>query len=155
MEAISALSFVNQSEEWVSNGVSMWSCNCQRPLLPKRAARCFACERIMKEDVSAELIPTPPFVSITLASAAMRHWGTDRRTIDGEEERRKEGSLHFLSPFSKWKLQHPTLAVISTCGCLPHCLFVVKGESENSLGRPLSQHLLLEIVWYVMMLLIK
>ena len=56
------------------------------------AAQRFACERILKEDVSAELIPKPSFVSVTLASAAMRDRGTDMRTIDEEEERMKEES---------------------------------------------------------------
>lgn len=70
----------------------MCGCNCQRPLLPDAQPARFACERILKEDVSAELIPKPPFVSITLASAATRHRGTDMLTIDEEEGMRKEGS---------------------------------------------------------------
>lgn len=57
----------------------------------QRAARRFACERILKEDVSAELIPKPPFVSVTLASAATRRRGTDMRTIDEEEEDEEGG----------------------------------------------------------------
>lgn len=62
----------------------------------QRAARRFACERVLKEDVSAELKPEAPFVSITLASAAARHRGTDTQTIDDEEEKRKEGSGLFF-----------------------------------------------------------
>lgn len=119
MEAISALSFVNQSEESVSNGGSMWACNCQRPLLPD----VFACERILKEEVSAELIPKPPFVSVTLASAAMRHWGADNQTINEEEEEegRKEGRRvwsSFFFFFSLCPLTHAVWRTGSTCGCL-------------------------------------
>ncbi|KAM7399082.1 hypothetical protein PAMP_018375 [Pampus punctatissimus] len=67
---------------------------CQEvPLVP---AQRFACERILKEDVNAELIPKPPFVSFTLASAAMRHRGTDMLTIDDEEERMKEDESGFI-----------------------------------------------------------
>lgn len=55
------------------------------PFCPTQA-RCFACERIRKEDVSTELILKLPFVSITLAFAAMRRWGTDMWRIDEEEE---------------------------------------------------------------------
>lgn len=55
------------------------------------AARRFACERILTEDVIAELILKLSFVSITLASAAMRHRGADMLTIIEEEE--EEGLL--------------------------------------------------------------
>lgn len=50
--------------------------------VPPLPIGCFACERIQNDDASAELIPKPPFVSITLAPAAMRHGGADTWTID-------------------------------------------------------------------------
>lgn len=50
--------------------------------VPPLPIGCFACEKIQNDDASAELIPKPPFVSITLAPAAMRHGGTDTWTID-------------------------------------------------------------------------
>jgi len=65
------------------------------------AAWRFASERILKEDFSAELIPKPPFVSITVAIAAMGHRDTDMQTIDEEEETRKEGVWSFLSSLSQ------------------------------------------------------
>lgn len=92
-------SFVNQSEVPVSNGNSMWGCNCQCPPFACQPPGVFACERTENDDASAELIPKLPFVSITLAPAAMRLRDTDMWTIDD----------FFIYLF--WNLDNPDLGV--------------------------------------------
>lgn len=85
----------------VSNGGSMWGCNCQRPIPPDAQPGVLHVKGSSKEDVNTELISKPPFVSIALASAAMRHGGTDTWTINETEEKRKEACRHFVIPMSE------------------------------------------------------
>lgn len=84
-EAISAFSICQSVWSESPTGSQCEAVIVNVPSCPTQALR-FACERIQKEDVSAELIAAPPFVSLTLASAVMRRWGNDKWTIDEAEE---------------------------------------------------------------------